>query len=382
MKIKNYTRYLVLPLLALAMVFAFNQCKNVGQTDWPDPDVAVLNQLKINVINTNDGLSLEGYDIKVVLPNGTTKEFNGNTGTFTFDGTTEGTYVITASKEGYLAESTVINVSNDQTEAVSTVTQHVFFLNKKGSTNVVSQQGTVLYVESDQSTPTTITFPAGSLPSDQNITVTYIAPLAQFEELNILGERAILYGYNFSPDFTFPDNARPTITIPINIPSVTDGETDLWIGTYNENTNTWEAYLGTLNAERTTATFEMPHFSTWFVFTGYKLIKDVEIWSPWSFVAESEKCGDGVCGTFIYAVTPNALVNRLLSVGYNFNLKVKDTRCIGPHAKYIQQLFARAQLITYKVYDYQGVYLGAIQVPTKKVQWMADEFYCHDQGDI
>ncbi len=103
----------------------------MGQTDWPDPDVAVLNQLKINVINTNDGLSLEGYDIKVVLPNGTTKEFNGNTGTFTFDGTTEGTYVITASKEGYLAESTVINVSNDQTEAVSTVTQHVFFLNKK-----------------------------------------------------------------------------------------------------------------------------------------------------------------------------------------------------------------------------------------------------------
>jgi hypothetical protein len=264
MKIKNYTRFLVLPLLALAMVFAFNQCKNVGQTDWPDPDVAVLNQLKINVINTNDGLSLEGYDIKVVLPNGTTKEFNGNTGTFTFDGTTEGTYVITASKEGYLAESTVINVSNDQTEAVSTVTQHVFFLNKKGSTNVVSQQGTVLYVESDQSTPTTITFPAGSLPSDQNITVTYIAPLAQFEELNILGERAILYGYNFSPDFTFPDNARPTITIPINIPSVTDGETDLWIGTYNENTNTWEAYLGTLNAERTTATFEMPHFSKGF----------------------------------------------------------------------------------------------------------------------
>ena len=57
MKIKNYTRYLVLPLLALAMVFAFNQCKNVGQTDWPDPDVAILNQLKINVINTNDGLS-------------------------------------------------------------------------------------------------------------------------------------------------------------------------------------------------------------------------------------------------------------------------------------------------------------------------------------
>jgi len=379
MKIKNYTRFLVLPLLAFAMLFAFNQCKNVGPSEMPDPDASVLNQLKVSVVNSENGTALQAYDIKVVLPNGSTREFNGNTGAFTYDGTTEGTYVITASSEGFLAESTVIEVT-EQVEAVSTVTQHVFFLNKRGSTTIVPQQGTVLYVESDQPQQTVINFPPGALSSDNNVTVTFIQPSAKYEELNILGERAVLHGYNFAPDLTFPDNARPIITIPINIPSVTNGQADVWFGTYNETTGTWEKVLGTLNADRTTASFEMPHFSTWFVFTGFRLIKDVETWSPWSFVAESDVCSAGVCGTFIYAVSPNALVNQLISLGYNINLKAKDTRCVGPHYKYAQQLFARVLVVTYKVYDYTGAYVGSIQVPTKKFQWKVEEYYCHDQG--
>lgn len=380
MKIKINTRFLVLPLLVLTMIFAFNQCKNVGPTEWPEPSSGVNNQLKVTVLNSETGASLQGYDIKIILPNGSTKEFNSNTGAFTLDETTEGLYVVTASKEGFLTENAIINIEQPEDEKYSAVTQQVFFLNKRGDTNMVTPQGTTLFVENDTPEQTVINFPYGSLSADQNITVSFIQPSAKNEELRIIGERVVVNGYHFSPDITFPENAKPTITVPINIPSVLDGTSDVWFGTYDEVTGTWEQIMGTLNADRTAASFEMPHFSTWFIFTGYRLIKDVEVWSPWSFVAESDVCSAGVCGTFIYAVTPNALVNQLISLGYNINLKAKDTRCVGPHYKYAQQLFARVLLVTYKVYDYTGAYVGSIQLPTKKFQWMVDEIYCHDQG--
>lgn len=381
MKIKINTRFLVLPLLAFAMMFALNQCKNVGPTEWPEPDPSLVNELKVTVVDGENGSTLSGYDIKLVLPNGTAKEFNSNTGEFSFDGTSEGTYVITASKDGYLTESTVIEVVKAEDETNSTVTQHAFFLNKKGEANVVPPQGITIYAPSDiEGTQTMISFPYGALSSEQNITVSFIQPLAKFEELTIIGERVPVKGYHFSPDLTFSENAMPTVTIPINIPSVTEGLTDIWFGTYDAVGGSWEMIPGTLNEDRTTASFVMPHFSTWFVFTGFRLIKDSEVWSPYKFVAESDVCGAGVCGTFIYSVSPNALINQLISLGYNINLKAKDTRCVGPFYKWAQTLEARVLLVTYKVYDYTGAYVGSIQLPTKKFQWKIEYEYCHDQG--
>jgi hypothetical protein len=380
MKIKINTRFLVLPLLAVAMIFALNQCKNVGPSEWPEPDPQVFNQLKVSVFNSETGSAMQGFDIKLILPDGSSKEFNANNGVFSFDGTTEGLYVVTASKDGYLAESAVIEVEKAEDENLSTVTQHNFFLNQRGSANIVTPSGTVLYAESDLPVQTMIEFPEGALAADQNITVSFIQPPAKNEEMLIIGERVVLSGYNFSPSLTFPDDARPTVTIPINIPSVTEGAADIWFGTFDEATGTWEKVQGTLNADRTLASFEMPHFSTWYVFTGFRLIKEDEAWSSWTFVAESDTCSAGVCGTFLYSVNPNALINQLIGSGYNINLKVKDTRCVGPKYKYALQLFARVRVVTYGVYDYTGAYQGAITIPTKKFQWMIDDYYCHDQG--
>lgn len=380
MKSKIYRQLLVLPLIAIAVLFALNQCKKVGPSDWPEPDANILNQFKISAINSETGEIVSNYQVNVILPDGTTKEFPSITGTLTFEGTKPGIYVITAEKEGFLSESTILEVTAPEMENYSTVVQHVFLLNKRGNANIIPVQGTTIQVQNDTPVPTVIQFPAGALNNDQNLTVTFIQPPAKNQEFLIMGEHVIVNGYHFAPDLTFPANAKPTITIPVNVPSVLNGESDIWIGNYNAQTGTWEKIKGELNADRTRATFVMPHFSTWFVFTGYRLIKDSETWSPWVFVAESSTCSAGVCGTFHYAVTPNALVNHLISIGYNINLKVKDTRCVGPHYKYAQQLFARVLLVTYKVYDYTGAYVGSIQLPTKKIQWMVDEYYCHDQG--
>lgn len=380
MKIKINTRFLVLPLLSLAMIFAATQCKNVGPSEWPEPDPSVVNQLKISVFNGENGSSIQGYDIKLVLPDGSTQEFNTNTGAFSFDGTSEGTYVVTASKDGYLAESTIIEVEKAEDETYSTVTQHAFYLNKRGNANLVTPQGTTLFVESDLPTQTSIYFPNGALNTEQNVTVSFINPPVNDEGNKIVGDKIVLKGYHFSPDLTFPENARPVVTIPIDLPGVLEGDADIWFGTYDEVTGTWEKVQGTLNEDRTLASFEMPHFSTWFVFTGYRLIKVGESWSPWVFVAESDTCSAGVCGTYNFSVPPTALINQLISFGYNINLKAKDTRCVGPHFKYAQQLYSRVNLVTYEVYDYTGALLGAIQLPTKKFQWYVDEYYCHDQG--
>ncbi len=379
MKIKFNTRIFSLLLLAGAIVFLLNQCKNVGPSDWPEPTPEVNNQLKLSVFNSEDGSTLQDYNIKVILPDGTAKEYNNESGTLAIDGNQVGTYVITASKDGYLAENTMIEVEDVQEDNVSSVTQQEFYLSKRGDANLITPQGTMISIPTDTE-PATVEFPYGSLSNDENVVVSFLQPPAKTGNLRIYGERAILKGFDFTPDLTFPANAKPTLNIPVNVQSVQENNTPIILGSYDEETQTWEEITGTLNADKTVASFEMPHFSTWYAFTGYRLIKDSFTWAPWEYVSESDTCGSGACGTYIWAGTPNALINELISFGYTINMKAKDTRCVGPHYQYAQVLYARVRLVNYKVYDYTGALVGSIQVPTKKFQWMIEEYYCHDQG--
>lgn len=380
MKIKFNSRFFALLLLVGGLVFTINQCKNVGPSDWPEPTPDVSNQLKLSVLDGETGSAIQDYNIKLILPNGTTQEYSNETGTFTVDGASFGKYVVTASKDGYLAENIAIEVEQVTEENVSVVTQEAFYLSRKADANLVTPQGAILTVENENESSTTVEFPNNSITSEQNVAISLVQPPAKYGELKVLGEYAVVRGYNFSPDLTFQENARPVVSIPVDVQSVIDGKSNMYFGTFDAETNTWEKIEGVLNADRTIATFEMPHFSTWYSFTGYRLIKVGTSWSDWEFVAESDTCSAGACGTYIYVVSPNALINELIAAGYTINLKAKDTRCVGPHFKYAQLLHARCQLITYKVYDYQGQYLGEFQVPTKKFQWMVVEEYCHDQG--
>ncbi len=380
MKNKINLRSFALFFLAGVLIFSLSKCKNVGPSEWPDPTPNVTSQLKLTVFDSDNGSMLQGYGIKVILPDGTTKDYTNESGTLSIDQTLEGTYIITASKDGYLAANEVIVVENVVEENVSAViTQQDFYLNKRGSSSIVTPQGTVLTVENNLEQKTTIEFPYGAISSNQDIIVSFIQPPYKNGELKILGERVLINGYDFSPDLTFDENLKPTINIPINVQSVLDGG-PIFFGSYDEQTNTWETLEGTLNESRTVASFEMPHFSPWYTFTGYRLVKNGTSWAPWTYVSESEECSAGACGTYIFTVAPSALINNLVSLGYNINLKVKDTRCIGPHFQWAQVLYARCQLIDYSVYDYTGQLLGNIQIPMKKFQWMVDEWYCHDQG--
>lgn len=379
MKNKLNTRLLPLIALVVAMVFALNQCKNVGPSDWPEPTPDASNQLKLAVFDGDEGVSIQGYDIKVILPNGTAQEFENENGTLTINSNLEGDYVITASKDGYLAENIIVDIVQAEEENVSSVTQQQFYLSKKSNSSTVTPQGTVLTAENDLEQQTTIEFPYGALSNDQEIAVSFIQPPAKHGEFKVLGERAIVKGYNFSPDLTFPENALPTINIPVNIQAVKDGEPML-LGSYDMETDSWETIEGTMNESRTVASFEMPHFSDWYAFTGYRLVKNSVSWSTFQFVAESDTCSSGVCGTFVYAVSPTPLITNLISLGYSLNLKVKDTKCVGPHFKYAQVLYARCRVVNYIVYDFMGNYIGSFDIPQNKFQWMVDEYYCHDQG--
>ncbi len=377
MKIKFILRLLPLALITLAMVFGLNQCKNVEPTEWPSPTPA--NQLKLVVFDGNDGVLIQDFDVKMILPDGTVEEFDNETGTLTITSSLEGEYVVTASKDGYLAENTIIDIEKSEDENVSSVTQQQFYLSKKSEASTVTPAGTVLTVENNLEQQTTIDFPYGALQNDQDIAVSFIQPPAKRHELKILGERVIVKGYNFSPDLTFEENAMPTINIPVDIQAVKDGA-PLLFGTFDTETGTWETIEATMNDSKTVASFEMPHFSDWYAFTGYRLVKNSVYWSEYQFVAESDTCGSGVCGTFVYSITPTALVNNLITMGYNINLKVKDTKCVGPHFLYAQQLYARCRIVNYQVFDYTGQYVGSMDIPQSKFQWMIDEYYCHDQG--
>jgi len=379
MKTKFNLRLLPLIAVAIALVFGLNQCKNVESSDWPTPNPDTSSQLKLAVFDGDNGGLIQGYDVKVISPDGTVEEFDNEAGILTITSNLEGDYVVTASKNGYLAENIMINIELSEEENVSSVTQQQFYLSKKSDANTVTPQGTMLTVENDLDQQTTIDFPYGALQNDQDISVSFIQPPAKHGDLKIVGERAIVKGYNFSPDLTFPEGALPTINIPVNIPAVTEGA-PLFFGTYDNETGIWEEIPATMNQNRTVASFEMPHFSDWYAFTGYRLVKNTVRWSEWQYVSESDTCSAGACGVFVYAVAPTTLVTNLISLGYNINLKVKDTKCVGPHYQWAQVLDARCRIVNYQVFDYTGVYIGSIDIPQNKFQWMVSEYYCHDQG--
>ncbi len=381
MKNKINSQFLALFLIAGSLIFSLSQCKNVGHSEMPEPTPYISSQLKLAVFDSDNGSSLQDYSIKVIFPDGTSKDYPNENGFLNMDinGAAQSTYIVTASKEGYLADIEMIGIDKIEENNISVVTQYDFYLNKKANASIVTPQGTTLTVENNLEQKTTIDFPYGSITSEQNVSVSFLQPPYKNGDLKILGERVLINGYDFSPDLTFSPNLKPTIHIPINVKNVLDGN-PIYFGTYDEQTKIWEEITGTLNASRTVASFEMPHFSTWYAFTGYRLVKTGTSWAPWTYVNESEVCSAGACGTYIFTVAPSALINDIISAGYAINLKVKDTRCIGPHYQWSQVLYARCQLINYAVYDYAGVLQGNVQIPMKVFQWMTDEWYCHDQG--
>jgi hypothetical protein len=177
MKNKINLRSLALFFLAGVLLISLSKCKNVGPSEWPDPTPNVTSQLKLTVFDSDNGSMLQGYDIKVILPDGTSKDYTNESGTLNIDQTLEGAYIVTASKDGYLAANEVIVVENVVEENVSAViTQQDFYLNKRGSSSIVTPQGTVLTVENNLEQKTTIEFPYGAISRNQDVTVTFIQP--------------------------------------------------------------------------------------------------------------------------------------------------------------------------------------------------------------
>lgn len=381
MKTKFYKPIYALFLLAGVMLLSLTQCKKVGTSDWPEPNPQTVNELKVAVYDGAQGDLLTGLDITVIFPDGIMQEYTAESGKLTIDGNQVGTYIVTASKDGFLAQSSVVEVEQTPDNIIG-VTKQNFYLNKLGETKTVSTGETTLTINSDFDVNPTITFPEGAVASSTDVTVTFIPSPAKFGDFTVLGERAIQQGFNFSPDMTFPDNAKPVLKVPVTLPAVKNGDAPFLLGSYNEDTQEWEIIEGQLNADRTMATFEMPHFSIWYTFTGYRLIGESG-WSVYELSGQSENCSEGACGTFVYITNvENLIVSDMITFEANpFDFKVIDTRCIGPRYLYAQQLFTRCKLTNFKVYDYTGEFIENVsQIPMENFQWKVEESYCHHQG--
>lgn len=379
MKTKFYKSFLTLFLLSGALVLSLTQCKKVGTSEWPEPNPETQTELKISVFDSEQGVSMENLTFSVIYPDGIMKQFDSENGKLNLESNQVGLYVISASKPGYLTQNSTFNVEKNP-DGIVAVAKENFYMNKLGSTNTVLTSGTTISIESDFDVNPTLTFPEGAVASNTDVTVTFLPSPAKFGEFKVLGERAIQAGFNITPDLSFPVDAKPILEIPVTIPSVINGETPFLLGSFNEDTQEWEIIEGVLNEDRTMATFEMPHFSVWYSFTGYRLIINAE-WSPYQMSGQSEACSEGACGTFVYAVNTNSLIGNMIDYGFGLDLKAVDTRCIGPRYLYAQQLYTRVLLYNYSVFDYEGAFVELLPShPQQFFQWKVEEQYCHHQG--
>jgi hypothetical protein len=379
MKTKFYKSFFALFLLSGVMILSLTQCKKVGTSDWPEPNPETLNELKVAVYDGEQGSLLNNLSVSVIFPDGVMEEFDAESGKVQFEGNQVGTYIITASKSGFLTQSKTVQVE-ETPEGIVAVTKENLYLNKIGESTMIASTGGVIEIDSDFDQSPVLSFPEGAVASGAEITATYIPAPAKFGDFVVIGERAIQSGFSFSPDLTFPEDAKPTLEVPVTLPAVINGDAPFLLGSFNADTQEWEIIEGQLNEDRTMATFEMPHFSVWYTFTGYRLVIESE-WSPYELSGQSETCSEGACGTFVYAVNGGSFVGDLYEDMYNLDLKAVDTRCIGPRYLYAQQLFTRCKLNNYKIYNYTGEFrLQLNSYPQEMFNWKVEETYCHHQG--
>jgi hypothetical protein len=379
MKTKFYKSFLTLFLLSGALVLSLTQCKKVGTSEWPEPNPETQTELKISVFDGEQGASMEDLTFSVIYPDGIMKQFESNNGKLNLESNQVGLYVISASKAGYLTKNTTFKVE-ENAEGIVAVAKENFYMNKLGATNTIMTSGTSITINSDFQINPTLTFPEGAVTSNTDVTVTFIPTPAKFGEFKVLGERAIQAGFNITPDLSFPTDAKPILELPVTIPSVISGETPFLLGSFNEDTQEWEIIEGVLNDDRTMATFEMPHFSVWYSFTGRRLVIQ-DGWSPYQMSGQSEACSEGACGTFVYAVNANTLTSSMVDATYPLDLKAIDTRCIGPRYLYAQQLYTRVLLHNYSIFEYTGEFIETLpSYPQQLFNWKVEETYCHHQG--
>ncbi len=387
---KTYLKpsFFVLLLFLFAMILSLNNCKNLGPSEWPTPDPKVLNQFKISVLDSESGSELEGFDISIVQPDGSSLEFFNVKSDFSFDAAIEGQYQIIVTKDGFLSRDNIVEVEIGDS-GFSTITHQLIFLNKRGNSNFVSPNGTTLLIETGHEIPTEIYFPPGALTNDQNITVTYLHPILKHGELEVIGERIVLGGYHFSPSLTFPDKAKPIITVPIDIPIVNEGNSDVWLGNYNESSGEWDKVEGVLNSTRTTATFEIMQLSKahYIIAAVYIIQKQGVVNRGWIYEwGGVSACGGGIANSnYPYLEEMTQAHFELWKLGYKINIKrMFPIQGLSPKNNYIQWIDLYRQAVHYKVWKSVGggggyFFLGDVWSPHRVLRY-PDMEGCHDQG--
>jgi len=382
MKMKLNFQFLTLLILAGSLMILLGNCKKVGPSEWPSPGSSIESLLKVQVLD-NDGIGtnpVTGYDLNIFYPDGSVKEFKNHTGTIVLEKIPGGSYKLEVSKTGYITVNKTIEIEIPALEdRINTVYLSPVYLSKVGNSTTVGATGQSVLVSNIIDTPASFIFGPNSVSQNTDFTITLIRPTSQYGILELIGNEVPLLSYQISPDMNFQAGNEPVIQLPVNLPTVNNGQ-PVFFGNYNENTQEWTKVQGVLNSNKTMAEFTMPHFSTWNLLTGY-IVQPAGIgWTPWIFVTESDECSKGASGTFYYIENLDVTVSDIFGFNSGYQVKVSTPVSVGPVKFYSSKIYGRCQLNFFNIYDSEGNFIVSFNIPASPIQWRVDTYYCHDQG--
>ncbi len=234
----------------LAAIYLFTGCqKNVG---------VIINILKYDItgyVYESGSVAISGAEVFV---DGKLVTTTDATGKYVIPKVVTGTYLVEASKTGYIKNKFNVTVSE-----AGALTSALTLKKVTPPVTVTTAGGTVTGTSSPGVPAATLTIPAGALTATAQISVT---PLSGNEAPDIPpSSSGTVLGVTVSLDSSDPNITFPNgITLTFNLPFPHQPGTFLEVVTFNEKTKLWETYKNALvSSDGKTASLKIYHFSTW-----------------------------------------------------------------------------------------------------------------------
>jgi hypothetical protein len=423
---KNSLIYRMTALAVLvAAVGILGSCrKNTGTTDLVivPPIVPGVRQLSVSVLNSSNKDSLTGYTLSLKTPSALIETTVAGK-KFVVDNPVAGTYTLTASLNGFIANSKTFSVVLPAQITASLYVDESIQLTKTAPVVVVTTTApatvTVKQVAEVPASPvvavltvpaaTVFTLPDNSKPVTVNISVTNIPTPAQSVPTVVvanvsekqaapvqvvIGDKLPMKILDLQPsgltfdkpmviELSIADCYPKAMTIAEKIAK----QADLSLNYVRKDNTVEKVAPDHFSADRNTVYFQITHFSQWFM-TNNK-VTVTKIGSSLSPVQEKTAgCGEALAGSFVYTLRikyldpadpylPWLLSNEEIDLVYT----VSESFAVDPLPGYSTKATWQCDLVNYRVVDTTpGGRSRDVAVPQSGRQVVVQRIICHNQG--
>jgi len=381
-------RKLLLIVVSLGILAGLSACKkNVSVLVFDTPVEQGSASIVIKTTRT-DGLSLSGYTLEITGPVSKTETVNSDT--YTLENAVAGTYQVRASKTNFIGTVNTVTVLAIEDGKTFAYNVNLSLTEKRAPVTINNATGGTITVPSANSggtgiggNSTTVVIPPNAIPGGGTTQIS-ITPIPT----NVTNNQATtptggLAGFSFLMEPSGLVFLEPiTLNIPLDIPANVSQNVPFFMiyrlpdGNFSTDPN--DKVPVTVNAQGTSASVQISHFSEWVLGTNVEIIESTPVQVVFTYPATT--CQGSFSQVFIRTALMGPVTSSISGIGQTtFSVEASIQYPAKPNTTYRPVVSYFERTYTLRNLD-NGTDIESYTLPQGPISSVSGESFCHNSG--